>query len=322
MTNLRPRDGESFVQARKRLMDLVQAVRAAEPPIPDHPDRKAWAAVSKPRDERLKAALIGKVRRVFHTLNPGQLSSLESESTRLAMRTMANTSLQAHHCRSQVPMRTSRMAARQRRGWIFGFLPRQSGSPSRRSVTCGSPSARSIMSDDKGKRDACLLLDRALYSLGVEFGRVETWLAAQEGPQAGDIIAFQEVQRREPGWLPTCEVGHFALVRHQGVANWRGIAVAINTRKFVILKKKACDHAVWVQLQDKSSTRKLWVCSLYLSTGIPLDEYQLQFRRALELLPANADIALAIGDLNVALGWKMMDNGTVESTGSSRSYVV
>ena len=36
MTNLRPRDGESFVQARKRLMDLVQAVRAAEPPIPDH----------------------------------------------------------------------------------------------------------------------------------------------------------------------------------------------------------------------------------------------------------------------------------------------
>ena len=153
------------------------------------------------------------------------------------------------------------------------------------------------MSDDNGKRDACLLLDRSLHSLGILEELNLAGLKLGWRPRRGASLRF-----REPGWLPTCEVGHFALVRHQGVASWRGIAVAINTRKFVILKKKACDHAVWVQLQDKSSTRKLWVRSLYLSTGIPLDEYQSQFRRALELLPANADIALAIGDLNVAMG--------------------
>ena len=56
--------------------------------------------------------------------------------------------------------------------------------------------------------------------------------------------------------------------------------------------------------------------SLYLSTGAPLDEFQIQYMRTLDEPPPTTDLVVATGDVNVPLGWKVTEDGPA-SVGSS-----
>ena len=151
---------------------------------------------------------------------------------------------------------------------------------------------------------------------GVALGKVESLLTAGDEVVKGDAIFFQEVQRGQPGWARTVEFGEYIFVKYQGQVSWRGVAIAVKKNKFAILKKKACEHGMWLQVEDRLSGQRVWLGSLYLSTGVPV-EYQVQYRRLLEQLPPTAEAVMLGGDMNIALGWTQNEDGDSVSMGSS-----
>ena len=151
----------------------------------------------------------------------------------------------------------------------------------------------------------------------VNLGKIESLLVTGDAVVRGDVILFQEVQRGQPGWSKAEEFGDYVLVKFQGHVSWRGVAIAVNRNKFAILRKKACEHGLWMLVEDQHSGQRLWLGSCYLSTGVPMEEYQVQYRKMLELLPPTSEASILGGDLNVALCWARSEAGESVSLGSS-----
>ena len=145
---------------------------------------------------------------------------------------------------------------------------------------------------------------------------MEDYLRSHEDDDEIDILLMQEVPHTQPEWTKIREIGKFVVLGFQDEESWRGTAVAINAQKLQLLKKRACAHGIWVQLFDALTAQKLWVGSAYLSTGISLMDYQIEYRLLLEQLPANSDAVIMGGDINVGLNWQPGEQGST-STGSS-----
>ena len=152
---------------------------------------------------------------------------------------------------------------------------------------------------------------------GVDLSKIEALLSTGDPVLDGDVVMFQEVAPGKPGWMKTKELGKHVFIRFQGELSWRGLGMAVNKNKFSVLKRKACEHGLWVQVGDRASGQKMWLGSMYLSTGVPLDEYTLQRRLLLAELPATGDAVILAGDVNVALGWTRSDEGEPVSLGAS-----
>ena len=146
--------------------------------------------------------------------------------------------------------------------------------------------------------------------------KIEALLATGDPVLGGDIVMFQEVARGKPGWTKTQEIGKCLLIRCQGETSWRGIGVAIDKDKFSVIKRKACEHALWVQVGDQGSSQRVWLGTMYLSTRVPMVEYTVQRRRLMAELPATGDAVILGGHqccagMDEVRGWRIGALGIV-----------
>ena len=154
--------------------------------------------------------------------------------------------------------------------------------------------------------------------ISIEWKIVEDYLRADEDEHGLDILLMKEVPRRQPGWTRIREIGKYAVIGYQDEDSWRGTAIAVNQRKFQILRQRSCAHGIWVQVGDVFSDQKIWLGSAYLSTGVPLDEYQLQYRMLLEQLPPTGEATIMGGDINVGLAWQWGAEDPISSGASAK----
>ena len=61
-----------------------------------------------------------------------------------------------------------------------------------------------------------------------------------------------------------------------------------------------------------------WVGSLYLSTGVPNDEYELEIEDVLKKLPATDNPVIVAGDFNKQFGWAKDGDESVSLASSSK----
>ena len=80
VSNVQTRDAETLADTRERMLRVLTAI--AENPVcleGMESDRRLWAAISKPRAERNRAAHAGKLRRVLHVLGGNLIQNAEAE---------------------------------------------------------------------------------------------------------------------------------------------------------------------------------------------------------------------------------------------------
>ena len=129
---------------------------------------------------------------------------------------------------------------------------------------------------------------------------------------------MQEMPRRESGWNKPQQCGTMQLHWYQGLDVWRGVAIAVDSRRCIVKKRKGSEHGMWLLLQIKGSSRCVWVGSCYLSTGVSQDVYELQQAALLKALPPSPWPVLAGGDWNTSFGWIESSEGNIAAASSAK----
>ena len=83
-----------------------------------------------------------------------------------------------------------------------------------------------------------------------------------------------------------------------------------------VLKKRAAPHAIWVRLLDSRTDAKIWVCSVYLGTGIDVREHHARIQTSVESWPGDRGAILLGADINTKIDW-VADGSTCVPGGTS-----
>ena len=74
------RVGESFEQARQRLLEMIASIQAAKvPPEPEGETPFIWAGLQRPKADRDKSSHLGKLTNLFHQEAPHLITALDYE---------------------------------------------------------------------------------------------------------------------------------------------------------------------------------------------------------------------------------------------------
>ena len=98
------RVGESFEQARQRLLEVIASIQAAKvPPEPEGETPFIWAGLQRPKADRDKSSHLGKLRKLFHQEAPHLITALDYEyRTGTAQEVVASVGLPVPSGRSTI----------------------------------------------------------------------------------------------------------------------------------------------------------------------------------------------------------------------------
>ena len=88
------------------------------------------------------------------------------------------------------------------------------------------------------------------------------------------------------------------------------------------MKKRVSPHSVGVLLLDSRTGKKLWIVSVYLSTGVGDHEHHTQVQTCMEEWRDEREHVLLGADINVKIDWVAEGDASVPSGTSSKLHNV
>ncbi|CAE7706713.1 unnamed protein product [Symbiodinium sp. CCMP2592] len=342
-------DGESDQDLKRRVVEIVQAVRSAQMAGASMEHGKVlWAAPSKSKLERVRSAHAGKLKRMI-------LEVAEQERTHLDVEWAAGSVwLRARLVGSAVrskPADVQVLPGKAPQTWVdIATVARLLG--------CGEQGLRDrweALMQERGDAEAesqgplCsdpeqpveVSTEGSTRNVGVDptsFFHLQSWNiggkpiddalhavdSGSDGDQLPVVVALQELPRRRAGWHTSVH-GHRTLVQYRDdLLQWRGNGVAFDTRHFVCTRRKADQLGVWVRLKQTGTGREYWIGSARFSTGITDDRAAEEAQQLLQLKPTSPHPVILLADFNMKLRWtgEANDRGQVMPTTGRADLVV